>query len=48
MMAAVPESVDATFRSKLARSWVAILFAVLLLLIVGVRFAQPIEDGDIF
>jgi hypothetical protein len=27
---------------------VAILFAVLLLLIVGVRFAQPIEDGDIF
>ena len=52
MTAAVPESVAAnTSRatiSKRARWWPAILFAVLLLLIVGVRFAQPIEDGDIF
>ena len=31
-----------------ARGWLAVLLAFLLLLVVGARFAQPIQDGDIF
>ena len=51
MIAAAPSSTAGKTRATISgwsRPWPAIVLAVLLLLLVGARFAQPIEDGDTF
>lgn len=51
MITTAPASVASKARAIIsgsARPWPAIVLALLLLLLVGARFAQPIEDGDIF